>query len=252
MKREEKIELAKKLGEEIKNYKTIVVFDLHKVPTKEFKEIRTKIAEKGKIIITKKNILLFALKNAGINEEEFKALDLKHFGIFLTNEEPFSIFKYIASIKLERYAKEGDVAEEDIWVYAGPTQIKAGPSISEFAKLKIPAGVEGKVIAVKKDTQVAKKGDKINKELASILRKLKIKPISVFLNVIAIYHQNKMYKREILNLVFEYPEMIKKAFQNALSLTININYPTKQNINILLSKAYLRAKTLENLVRKNE
>ncbi|MEM5815056.1 MAG: 50S ribosomal protein L10 [Candidatus Aenigmatarchaeota archaeon] len=252
MKLEEKKELAFKIGEEIKKYKTIVIFDLYKLPNKEFKEIRKELSKKGKIIVTKKSIFFFALKNAGIPEDIFKSLELRQFGLFLTNEEPFSIYKYIYQLKTERFAKENDVAQNDIWIYAGPTQIKAGPSVSEFARLKIPVGVEGGFIGIKKDTQIVKKGDKITKEIASILRKLKIKPILVNLDVIAIFHENTIYKKEILNLVFEYLELIKKAYCYAFNLTTNINYPTKENINILISKAYLKARTLENLVIKNE
>lgn len=248
MKREEKVELARRIGEELKKYKTLVFFDLYKVTTREFKEIRKKIEERGKVIVLKKSTLFYSLKNAGIKDDFLKELDLKQFGIILSNEEPFSLFKFISSVCSERYPKEGDIVEKDVWVYAGPTQIKAGPSISEFARLKIPAGVEGGFIAVKKDTQVLKSGDKISKELASLLRKLKIKPINVRLNVISILHENKLYKKDILNLVFEYPEIIKRAYQNALNLSVNINYPTKENINILISKAYLNAMAIKNLV----
>ncbi|MFH7880520.1 MAG: 50S ribosomal protein L10 [Candidatus Aenigmatarchaeota archaeon] len=252
MKKEEKIRLAQEIGEEIKNHKTLVIFDLFKIPTKELKEIRKSLESFGKIIILKKSTFYYSLKNIGIDTTQFENLGLKQIGIFLTNEEPFSIYKKICETKTERFAKEGDVAETDIWIYSGPTQIKAGPSISEFARLKIPAGVEGGFIAVKKDTQVAKKGDKISKELASLLRKLKIKPISVVLNVIGIYYNNKIYDKNTLDLVFEYPKLIISAYQNALNLTINICYPTKENINMLISNAYLKAKALENLVIKNE
>lgn len=50
----------------------------------------------------------------------------------------------------------------------------AGPVISEFAKVGLIAGVEEGKVAIKKDKVVAKKGDEISKELAGVLRKLKI------------------------------------------------------------------------------
>lgn len=252
MKKEEKVKLAQEIGEEIRKYKTLIIFDLFRLPTKEFKEIRKLLEKYGKIIVLKKSTFFFALKAAKIDTQPFEKLNLGQIGIFLTNEEPFNIYRKIYETRTERFAKEGDIAECDIWIYAGPTHIKAGPSISEFARLKIPAGVEGGVIAIKKDTQVAKKGDKINKELAALLRKLKIKPITVMLNVIAIYHDKIMYMKETLDLIFEYPKLITKAFQNAFNLATNIGYPTKENINMLISNAYLKAKTLENLVIKNE
>jgi large subunit ribosomal protein L10 len=250
MKKEEKIALAEEIAREMKNYKTIGIIDLYRIPTKEYKEIKKAISEFAKLKVIKKSTLKFAAEKAGNTFRKLLELNPNQFAILFSNEEPFTLFKKISSVTSDTYAKENDVAEEDIWIYAGPTQIKAGPSISEFARLKIPVGVEGGFIAVKKDTQVAKKGDKISKELAALLRKLKIKAKKVRLNILGLLHKDVLYSREMLNLVFEYPKLLLQAYQNALNLTTNISYPTKENINILISKCYLMAKTLEKLVVK--
>ena len=252
MRKEEKIALAEEISKEMKNYRTVGIVDLHKIPTREFKEIRKALSEFAKLKVIKKSALKFASEKAGEDFKKLLELNPNQFAILFSNEEPFSLFKKISSITSETYAKENDVAEEDIWIYAGPTQIKAGPSISEFARLRIPAGVEGGFIAVKKDTQVAKKGDRISKELAALLRKLNIKVRKVRLNVLGLLHDGTLYTKEVLNLVFEYPKLLTEAYQNALNLSVNVNYPTKENINILISKCYLKAKALENLVMKNE
>ncbi|MCC5994276.1 MAG: 50S ribosomal protein L10 [Candidatus Aenigmarchaeota archaeon] len=250
MKKEEKIALAEEIAREMKNYKTVGIIDLYRIPTKEYKEIKKAISEFAKLKVIKKSTLKFAAEKAGNTFRKLLELNPNQFAILFSNEEPFTLFKKISSVTSDTYAKENDVAEEDIWIYAGPTQIKAGPSISEFARLKIPVGVEGGFIAVKKDTQVAKKGDKISKELAALLRKLKIKAKKVRLNILGLLHKDVLYSREMLNLVFEYPKLLLQAYQNALNLTTNISYPTKENINILISKCYLMAKTLEKLVVK--
>ena len=250
MKKEEKIALAEEIAKEMKNYKTIGIVDLYKIPTKELKEIRKVLNEFVRLKVIKKSTLKFATEKAGEELKKLLELNPNQFAILFSNEEPFSLFKKISSITSETYAKENDVAEEDIWVYAGPTQIKAGPSISEFAKLKIPAGVEGGFIAVKKDTLIAKKGEKISKELASLLRKLKIKTRKIRLSVLGFLYEGVLYTKDTLNLVFEYPKLLTQAYQNAFNLSVNIAYPTKENINILISKCYLNAKTIENLVVK--
>jgi large subunit ribosomal protein L10 len=250
MKKEEKIALAEEIAREMKNYKTVGIIDLYRIPTKEYKEIKKAISEVAKLRVIKKSTLKFAVEKAGNAFRKLLELNPSQFAILFSNEEPFTLFKKISSVASETYAKENDIAEEDIWIYAGPTQIKAGPSISEFARLKIPVGVEGGFIAVKKDTQVAKKGDKISEELAALLRKLKIKAKKVRLNILGLLHEDILYSREMLNLVFEYPKLLLQAYQNALNLSTSISYPTKENINILISKCYLMAKTLEKLVVK--
>jgi len=252
MRREEKIALAEEISKEMKNYRTVGIIDLHKVPAREFKEIRKALSEFAKLKVIKKSTLKFASERAGENFKKLLDLNPNQFAILFSNEEPFSLFKKISSITSETYAKENDVAEEDIWIYARPTQIRAGPSISEFARLKIPAGVEGGFIVVKKDTQVAKKGERISKELAALLRKLNIKVRKVRLNVLGLLYDGTLYTKETLNLIFEYPKLLIQAYQNALNLSVNVGYPTKENINILISKCYLKAKALENLVMKNE
>ena len=252
MRKEEKIALAEEIAKEMKNYKTIGIVDLYKIPTKEFKEIRKTLSEVAKMKVIKKSTLKFAAEKVRENFKKLLELNPNQFAILFSNEEPFSLFKRISSTTSETYAKENDEVEEDIWVYAGPTQIKAGPSISEFARLKIPAGIESGFIAVKKDTQVAKKGDKISKELAALLRKLNIKARKIRLNVLGMLYEGNLYTKDTLNLVFEYPKLLTKAYQDALNLSLNIQYPTKENINILISKCYLKAKIIENLVVKNE
>ena len=107
--------------------------------------------------------------------------------LMFTEEDPFKIYLTISNLKSDTYAKDGDIVDTEILVTAGPTSLLPGPVISEFAKVKIPAGVEAGKIAVKKDTVVAKAGDKVSKDLANILRKLNIKPMKVKMNVYGIF-----------------------------------------------------------------
>jgi large subunit ribosomal protein L10 len=69
---------------------------------------------------------------------------------------------------------------------------------------------------------------------------------------LGLLYEGTIYTKDTLNLVFEYPKLLTQAYQNALNLSVNIGYPTKENINILISKCYLNAKAIENLVVKNE
>ncbi|MEM5790481.1 MAG: 50S ribosomal protein L10 [Candidatus Aenigmatarchaeota archaeon] len=250
MVREEKIKLVEELKNLLENYKTICLLDLMKMPSKQLQEIRKKIREEALIKIVKKNLLKIAM-------EKVERKDLKKFkdeipvqpGLVLTNLEPFLLYKKVAELKSFVSAKEGDIAPTDIWIRAGPTNLLPGPIISEFSKAKIPAGVEGGKIAIKKDVLVVKKGEVISSSLASILRKLNIEPIQVSLNIVSIYSNGSIYKKDVLELVNTYPEKIKEGFSRALSLSIGIKYPTKENIGFLLFKAINIARNFENLIK---
>jgi large subunit ribosomal protein L10 len=161
--------------------------------------------------------------------------------------EPFRFYLMISKLKLSGFAKEGDIAPENIIIPAGPTSLLPGPVISELNKAGIPVGIEEGRISVKKDAMVAKKDDKISKELAIALRKLNVKPMKIGLNIVAIYDNGKIYGKEVLSLVGEnYLNKLKEALNQALNLSVGICYPTKENIKLLLAKAFNNAKALES------
>jgi hypothetical protein len=54
-----------------------------------------------------------------------------------------------------------------------------------------------------------------------------------------------IYSKEVLEFVNVIPEKLKAGFSNALSLSVAISYPTKDNIKYLLAKAYNIANTFE-------
>jgi len=250
MVREEKIRAVEELKQMLESYRVIGLVDMFKMPAKQLQEIRKEVRGEALIKVVKKSLLKLAIEKA--SKENLKELE-KHMpqqpAIVLTNLDAFQFYKKISQIKSKAPAKAGDIAPRDILIKAGPTNLMPGPVISEFSKAGIPAGVEQGRIAIKKDVVAAKKGEKISEVLANILRKLGIEPMEISLNVVAIYSDGKIYSKETLELVNIYPEKIKEAFSRALSLSIGICYPTKENIRFLIGKAFNLAKNLENLIR---
>ncbi|MDI6798470.1 MAG: 50S ribosomal protein L10 [Candidatus Aenigmarchaeota archaeon] len=250
MVRDEKIREVEELKKLIEKYPVIGVIDMFKLPSKQLQEIKKKISGKTMIKMSKKSMIKLAIKNAKKeNISKLEELIPQQPALVFTTLEPFKFYKMISQLKSPSPAKEGDIAISDILVSAGPTSLLPGPVISELSKAGIPAGVEEGKVAVKKDVVVAKKGEKIKKELASVLRKLGIEPMEVSLNVVAIYENGSVYDKDVLNLVNVYPEKIGEAFNRALNLSVNISYPTKENIKFLLVKAFNSAKALRNLVK---
>lgn len=247
MVKEEKTQEVEELRKSLEEYPVIGLIDVFKLPSKQLQQIKKKIRETVEIRFNKKSIIIHAfhgLKKEKIGEFE-KAIPQQP-AVLLTRLNPFEFYSMISKLKSTTFAKEGDIAPSEIKVSAGPTNLLPGPAISELTKVGIPAGVEEGKIVVKKDAVVAKKGDKISKQLAAALRKLNIEPVEVGLNVVAIYENGDIFTRDILELVNIYPDKIKEAFNQALNLSINISYPTKENIGYLLVKAYQTAKGLEN------
>ena len=246
MVREEKVAKAEELKNSIEQSPVVGLIDMFKLPSRQLQEIKKKIRGIGTIKMTKKSLLEIAIKNSTRqNMKELADIIPQQPAIILTNVDPFKFYSTVDKMRSHTFAKEGDISQGDINVSAGPTNILPGPAIGELSKAGIPVGVEEGKIAVKKDSTVAKKGDVISKQLAAALRKLGIEPMEVGLKIVAIYDNGIIYKADALSLVNIYPERLKEAYNNAMNLSINISYPTKENIKFLLAKAFNSANALK-------
>jgi large subunit ribosomal protein L10 len=248
MVKEEKLKKVEELKKMIEEFPVIGIADLYKFPSRELQKIRKVVRDEGLIKAGKKSTIIFALKEAkkeGIQELE-KIIPNQPAIIFM-KENAFKSYLKLVSMKFETYAKEFDIAPNDIVVPAGPTSLLAGPVISELTKAGIPAGVEEGKIAIKKEVTVVKKGERISKEVANALRKLDIKPISISLNVLGFYENGMIYTKDVLELVKTFPEKLALAHQQAVNLSVNVCYPTKETIKILLIKAFNNAKAIEKM-----
>lgn len=253
---ESKTQEAEEMRKLFEKYSVIGILDLTKTPTITLQNVQKKSRGQSLIKVTKKAVLtraLAAVKEREKNFVEFEKLIPKQPAIVFTDIDPFKFYAMVDKLKTPAAAKEGDLAPDEISVSAGPTNLIAGPAISELTKVGIPAGVEEGKIAVKKDVVVAKKGSVISKALANALKKLGIEPMLIGLNVIAIYQNGMIYGKEALSLVGEgYMNKIREAYMQALNLSVSVGYPTKSNIGYLLAKAKLAADALASRIKVEE
>lgn len=250
MTKEEKIKKVEEILELIERYPTIGFLDLSGMPSKQFQEIKKNLRGKATIKVAKKSPIKFALeKSKKENIEKLKDFIPLQPALVFTELNAFKFYLLASTTKSLTFAREGDIAQKDIEIKAGVTNLSPGPVIGELSRAGIPVGVEGNKVAVKKDVVVAKAGDKITKELASVLRKLGIPTKEVWLNIVALYENGEIYGKDVLDLVGEKSlNLLKEAFGKALNLSISINYPTKYNVAYLLAEAFRKAKFIESKI----
>lgn len=247
-----KINYVKELKDKIKKSKIFFLVNVMDIPNSALQTIRKNLKAKNfEMKVVKKSLLIKSLEELSKEDKKYEKIinvleNIKRATIMLIipKEEinPFILNKILEENKSYRAAREGDVLEEDVIVKAGPTNIVAGPVISIFKKYNIKTKVEGGKITIVEDTIIAKKGDKVSKDLADLLQKLEIKPISVRIKPILAYDGEVLYEEDILSIPLEkYLEDIKLAFKKALSLSIYIIIPTKDNIKLLIRKAHENA-----------
>ncbi|MEM7826113.1 MAG: 50S ribosomal protein L10 [Candidatus Aenigmatarchaeota archaeon] len=245
---EEKIKKVEELKKTINEFPVIGIMDLFKLPSNELQEVRRKIKDFAILKAVKKRLLKLALeKSEKENLEKLVEMIPNQACLILSRENAFKLYSLLSSFKISMFAKKGDVASEDIKISAGVTNLPAGPVISELTRVGIPVGIEGGRIAIKKDFTIVKKGEVVSEDVANALRKLEIKPIVLSLNVLGIYEGGKVYEKGVLELVKTFPEKINEAYQNALNLSVNICYPTRESIKLLIVKAFNYAKAIERI-----
>jgi len=243
---ESKKHAVEQLSRDLKKYPVIGLLDMYKLPARQLQEIRDGLRGKATIKMTKKNIIKLAIEKAGVSGlEKLESMIKNQPALLLSDVNPFELAKVIESSKSSAHAKPGDIVTKDISVKEGPTSLKPGPIIGELQRVKIPAGVEGDKIVIKKDTIVAKSGEQITKPLADVLMKLGIEPVEISLNLIAAYDRGEIYGKDLLFIPTEkYESDIIDAYRRAFSLALSIGHATAQTLPLLLVKAYKEAVSL--------
>ena len=235
---EEKAKKVKELVELMKNYKVVGILDIHGIPNAPLKKIKKDIP--GIVKVMKKTIISRALEEVGIKGLKFGKVP----AIILTNEDPFDVSKELIEKQIEVYAKPGQVAENDIIIKAGPTPFPPGPMVTEFNKLGIKVRPQAGKLVILKDKVIVKKGEEISEDVASMLRKLDIKPMKIKVKIVSAYENGKVYDKELNFNVDEILNSIKEGYQDAFKLSISLPWFTKDNIGIIISNAEMDARKL--------
>jgi len=243
MVKEEKIKKVEELANLLNKHRVIGILSMYKTPASALQKIRSILHDKAIIKICKKSMMLFALEKIG--KKDLKKYVKDYPGLVLTDTDPFRLYLFLQRNKTPVFAKPGDIAEKDIEIRAGPTDLMPGPAISTLSKVKIPAKVEGGKISIIRDKVLCKVGDKMTEDIVAALQLLKIKPMEVTLNVVAVSEDGTIYEGEQLYIdekkLFE---DLLKAIQYGFNLSIESGWITKQNISLLITKAFLNAKQL--------
>ncbi|MBW2976482.1 50S ribosomal protein L10 [Candidatus Woesearchaeota archaeon] len=245
-------EYKKKIVEEmsklVRQYPVVGLVNLDNLPAPQLQSMRTELRGKISMFITKKRLMKIAFEKTKSEKKNIEEI-CKYFegmpALIFTNENPFRLSKLLQKSKTSAPAKAGQIAPKDIIVRKGPTPFAPGPVISELSSVGIKVGVESGKVAVKEDAIVAKKGEKIKPKAAEILTRLDIKPMQVGLGLVAAYEDGIIYQRDTLEIdEKEFNDKVSLAAVQAFNLAFDIAYPTKDNVSLLIAKAFSDAKAL--------
>jgi large subunit ribosomal protein L10 len=239
--------MYQELQELPKSYNVIALSKMNKVRASQLMLIRKKFRNDIKIRIIKNKVAQRAFENVkGVAGLDNLSKELEgQCALMFTNISPFKLNLSFAQNKIFLPAKGGDIATKEIIVPAGNTGIAPGPVLSEFKVANVQTKIDQGTIWVNKDTVVAKPGDVISQQLASLLSKLNIKPIEAGISVNFAIAEGLLFKEADLRInLAEYRDELVKSFQQALALATEAGYVTAETIKPMLVKAQQHARSL--------
>ena len=240
-----KVEEIKKL---LTEYPVIGIVDLTNLPSAQFQKIRHSLRDSVLITMTRARLMKIAidqLKDKKKNIDELNKIMTGMSALLLTKTDAFKLSKSLSRSKSKAPAKPGQKAPNNIVIPAGPTPFTPGPVMGELGQLDIKTTVIDGKITVKEDKLLVKTDEVISDKVASLLSKLKIEPMEIGINLLAVYDSGLIYGRDVLSIDEKaYLNNLKMAYIESLNLSMFISYPTKDNINLLIRKAYIDAKSL--------
>jgi large subunit ribosomal protein L10 len=250
----EKIEAVKRMAEAIKKAKTVMLVSIKSLPSSQFQKIKKDLRGKADLYVAKKSVILRALDAAETPELlKLKESVQEDSAVLISNGDAFELAGWFTENKNPIAAKEGQIAENDIAVDEGPTDLVPGPVISELGSLGLQIMVEEGKITIRKSKVAVKKGDKVSAAAASIFQKLGIKPFMIGISPLAFYDGSS--KKVYVGVKIDKKKMLEDiliANSKAIGLSVAIAYPTKQNIGLLLAKANAHNNALIKLQTKTQ
>ena len=263
---ERKVALYENLQNLAKSYNVIALCRMTKVRSAQLMAIRKKFKNEIKILTIKNKVAQRAFEQIfqDVKGLEFLNKELEgQCALMFTNLSPFKLNLTFDKNKIFMAAKGGDIAPNELLIPAGNTGINPGPVLSEFKESNVPTKIDQGTIWVSKDTVVAKPGDVISQKLAALLSKLDVKPIEAGVSVNYAIAEGLEFKEKDLKIVVQdYVDELIKSFQEALALSVEAVYFTKESTPLLLVKAkqhglslaveagYLSAESVELVLAK--
>lgn len=239
--KKEKEKLLQQIVDLLKKYRTIMAISIQNIPSSQLQKIKKELKDAAIIKVVKRKLIERALQKVELEKKGIiNLIDgiEENYALLFSEKDAFEIAAILNKNKIPTRAKPNQIAPQDIVLEAGPTDLPAGPALSEIAKLGVKAGVEEGKIIIKETKVIVKKGEKVTEEIASILASLEINPFSLNLKPLSAYDSSvfKLYKNIEVD-PDKVMEKIKEDFLKAIAFAFTINYICKETIKPLIIKA---------------
>jgi large subunit ribosomal protein L10 len=251
---EEKKKLVKEISHKMLRNRTVLLASSKGLPGKQFHEIKKKLRGAAELKVAKKSTISKAIEatEKGAMQQLKSNLEADYVLLF-SDIEPFELASMLIDFQSSRRAKTGDIAPYDIDVEPGPTELVAGPAISELSGVGLKVKVTDGKLEIIKGATVVKKGDIIKANVASVLGKLNVSPMKVGFIPIAAYDskEDKVFTEMVIDKAGTL-ESLREMIRKSLGFAINVKYPTQKTIRYFIAKATAEEKAINRLYENNQ
>jgi large subunit ribosomal protein L10 len=241
-----KTQMYQQLQELPKKYDVLALVRMEKVRASQLLPLRKKFKGEVEILSIKDKIAKKSLEKLdvpGIKEIIDKLTGQCLF--MFTNMSPFKLNVLLGKNKILLLARAGDNASMDVVIPAKNTGVAPGPILTDFKEAGVPTKIDQGTIWITKDTIPAKKGEPISAKLAILLGKLDIKAVEAGIALSNALEKGLLYTKDELFIdVEQFREEIARSHQEAVSLSIEAGYVTKDNIEQILAKVSQGARSV--------
>ena len=241
-----KSQMYQQIQELPKKYNVLALVRMEKVRASQLLPLRKKLLGDVEIVSVKDKVAKLALETTGIKGIEKFVSKLNGQCLFMfTNISPFKLNVLLGKNKVMLSARGGDLASMDVVIPPKNTGIAPGPMLTDFKENGIPTKIDQGTIWIMRETIPVKKGEVISEKLAALLGKLDIKPIEAGIVLNSALEEGLVYAQQEMIIDLEkFRNDMSQAHQEAISLSIEAAYITKDNIKQILAKASQSAKSV--------
>ena len=233
----EKVEEVKDTIGQMKKYKTVALLSLFQLPDALFQSLRKKIREDGgKVFVLRKPVISRVLES-NKRLAPYVGETNKPVALIYTNGSPYELNQFFKQHRKKRAAKVGDIAIAPIIIPEGDTDLPPGPVLSELKAAGLNVQIKAGKIAVVKESTLAKEGEKLTGQKVKALQSLGIKPFENMARFIMGFDGEYVYTKSVLDVGETVPQDLAASLSQAMNVSLNLNYPTGQNIKLLLGNA---------------
>ena len=241
-----KSQMYQQLQELPKKYNVLALVRMEKVRSSQLLPLRKKLLGEVEIVSVKDKLARLALEKTGIKGIEKFVSKLNGQCLFMfTNMSPFKLNVLLGKNKVMLSARGGELASIDVVIPPKNTGIAPGPMLTDFKENGIPTKIDQGTIWIMRETIPVKKGEIISEKLAALLGKLDIKPIEAGIVLNSALDEGLVYAQDEMIIDLEkFRNDLSQAHQEAISLSIEAAYITKDNIKQILAKAAQSASSI--------